>query len=154
MINPVVKIPSKVYNTIYYPYLYDDRHKQIYYGGASAGKSIFIAQKIITNIMKYRGYNVLALRAVSATNNDSTFAELCKCINQWDLRSLFKINKSPGRESITSKNGNKIIFKGLDNVEKVKSTTFTNGILISIWVEEANQITPDFLIEKIKTTFC
>lgn len=135
-----VNISKKVYNEIYFPYLYDDRELQIYYGGASSGKSVFIAQKIITEIMKFIGYNVMVLRAVAATNADSTFAELRKVINEWGLQKVFKVNKSLGRESITCINGNKIIFKGLDSEEKIKSTTFETGALTKIWIEEASEI--------------
>jgi phage terminase large subunit len=35
--------------------------------------------------------------------------------------------------------GNEVAFAGLDDVEKIKSITFTNGELTDIWVEEATE---------------
>jgi phage terminase large subunit len=60
------------------------------------------------------------------------------------LSSLFKINKTD--MSITVKStGYMIIFKGLDDIEKIKSLTFPKGILTDIIIEEASEITqPDF----------
>jgi len=135
-----VEIPKQNFNDIYIKYLYDHTPLQIYYGGAASGKSYFIAQKIIVNLMHTLGFNVMVLRAVSATNHDSTFAQLCQIIYEWDLEKLFKINRSNGKEVIECVTGNKIIFKGLDNVEKIKSTTFRTGPLSTIWIEEANEI--------------
>ena len=38
---------------------------------------------------------------------------------------------------IKCKNGNEIVFSGLDDTEKLKSITFENGELTDVWVEEA-----------------
>jgi len=135
-----VNIHREVFNDVYFPHLYLDDPIQIYYGGASSGKSVFVAQKLITGLMTFIGFNVMVVRYIAATNNDSTFAELCKVINDWEIQDLFKINRSHGGEKITCINGNQIIFKGLDNVEKLKSTTFKTGPLTVIWVEEASEI--------------
>jgi len=136
-----VELKKKFFNDDYYPYLWNDRYLQIYYGGASSGKSYFIAQKIITEIMALDGYNVMCVRLVNSTNHESTFAQLCQIISEWNLEILFSTNRAVGRESITCNiNKNKIIFKGLDSVEKLKSTTFETGVLTKIWVEEASEI--------------
>jgi phage terminase large subunit len=37
-------------------------------------------------------------------------------------------------------NGHEIVFAGLDDVEKLKSITFSNGELTDIWIEEASEI--------------
>ena len=131
-------------NPIYRKYLYDMRYMQIFKGGASAGKSYFVAQKLIYNFMVHPGYNVLCVRKVGATNHDSTFAELIKTINEFGVSPLLKVNKAKGQEEIyNTHNGNKIIFRGLDDPEKIKSITFSNGMLIAIWVEEASEATED-----------
>lgn len=36
--------------------------------------------------------------------------------------------------------GNEVVFKGLDDIEKVKSITFANGELTHIWCEEATEM--------------
>jgi phage terminase large subunit len=128
-------------NLVYRPFLDDYRRYQILKGGAGAGKSVFISDRIIYNVVLLKGYNVLVIRNVSRDNHDSTFAELQKSISKFGLDDLFEINKSKGAEEIVFKlNKNKIIFRGLDNVEKVKSITFSTGDLVCIWIEEASEI--------------
>jgi phage terminase large subunit len=53
------------------------------------------------------------------------------------MDNLVEISESNVR--IRCINGNEVIFKGLDDVEKVKSTTFKSGELTHIWVEEATE---------------
>jgi phage terminase large subunit len=128
-------------NAAYLPYLSDFRRYQILKGGAGAGKSVFIAQKIIYN-MRYRvGYNVMVVRDVGKDNHDTTFQEMQKAIRQFGWEEYFQINNSNGKEEITClTNENKCIFRGLIDVERVKSITFKTGDLICIWIEEASEI--------------
>lgn len=131
-------------NRAYRPYYEDYRRYQVLKGGAGAGKSFFIAQKIIYNLILKTGYNGLVLRNTGRDNHDSTFAELQKAIRQFGMEALFDINHSRGAEEITCKvNENKIIFRGLDDVEKVKSITFKTGDLVFIWLEEASETRED-----------
>ena len=44
------------------------------------------------------------------------------------------------KHCITCANGNSVIFKGLDDTEKLKSITFPKGELTDIWVEEASEV--------------
>jgi phage terminase large subunit len=79
--------------------------------------------------------NLLVVRQTGNTNRDSTFALFKQVIRQWKVDSLFDITDL----RIKCKNGNEVIFRGLDDVEKIKSTTFENGELTDIWVEEATE---------------
>lgn len=65
---------------------------------------------------------------------DSVFSLFVQIIEEWGLSSLFKVTKNP--MEITCVNGNKIIFKGLDDPEKVKSI---NGIT-TVWIEESSEL--------------
>lgn len=133
-------------NTVYIKYLTDYRRYQIFKGGAGAGKSVFIAQKIIYNMIEVEGYNGLILRKVGKDNHDSTFAEICKAIKAFDFEGLFDINHSRGAEEITCKpTNNKVVFRGLDDVDKLKSITFETGDLVFIWIEEADETSEDDL---------
>ena len=135
---------DKISNKIYLCYLEDFRRYQVYKGGSSAGKSVSIADNRIYNLISKHLFNGLVIRNTGRDNHYSTFPELLKTINRFGMSDLFSVNHSKGAEEITCKiNGNKIIFKGLDDVEKVKSTTFETGDLIWIWIEEASEITED-----------
>jgi phage terminase large subunit len=79
--------------------------------------------------------NLLVVRETGNTNRDSTFALFKQVIRDWRLDNLFTITDL----RIRCINGNEVIFRGLDDVEKIKSTTFESGELTDIWVEEATE---------------
>ena len=134
-------------NPVYRKYLSDFRRFQIFKGGAGAGKSYFVlGQRTPYNMIVNKCFNVLILRKVGKDNHSSTFAEMCKGISALSLDGLFNINHSRGAEEITCKvNSNQAIFRGLDDVLKVKSITFPTGDLICIVIEEATDITDEDL---------
>lgn len=132
MIN--IQINKKVFNKKYLPYLDNEDRYLLFYGGGSSGKSYFIVQRYIYRLLT-RKMNLLVVRQTGNTNRDSTFALFKQVINQWNLSSLFDITDL----RIKCQNGNEVIFRGLDDTEKIKSTTFENGELTDIWVEEATE---------------
>jgi phage terminase large subunit len=110
---------------------------QIYFGGASSGKSVFLAQRDIIDVMK-GGRNFLVVRQVGRTLRGSVVQECVKIVSEWGLSGLFSINKTDG--TITCENGYQIIFVGLDDVEKLKSITPAKGVITDIRIEEATEI--------------
>lgn len=135
-----VKIDEGVFNEVYIPYLDDDTRLQIFYGGSGSGKSVFLAQRTIIDVMK-GGRNYLVCRAVGTTIRRSVFEEIRKLIRDWNLSSLFSINKS--EMIITCDNGYQIMFSGLDDVEKLKSMTPAKGVISDVWIEEATETKRD-----------
>ena len=104
----------------------------INYGGAGSGKSV--AQATIEVIKAWRKpkQRTLILRRYATTLKDSVIP-LCKSILE-KYSIPFEINKSD--KEITLQNGSKLIFRGLDDVEKLKSIVDINRC----WIEEASQI--------------
>lgn len=131
-----VEIDRSVFNPIYIPYLNEYTRIQIFYGGASSGKSFFLAQRDVIDIMK-GGRNFLICRQVGRTLRGSVIQEIVKIINSWGLNSLFSINKTDG--TITCTNGYQMVFVGLDDVEKLKSLTPSKGVWTDVRVEEATE---------------
>ncbi len=132
------RLSRKAINPVYMPYIenYDARY-QIFYGGSSSGKSLFIAQRGVRDILK-GGRNYLVLRNTANTLLTSVFNELEKIIDRFKVRDLFHITKSP--MMMTCKvNGYQILFGGLDDLQKVKSLTPRKGVLTDIWLEEATE---------------
>lgn len=140
MMNDIkINISKKVFNKPFIPYLANDKRYLIFYGGSGSGKSYYIVQRYIYKMLKHKRMNLLVVRNTGKTNRDSTFALFKQIINKWNLSKYFKINESDLRiRSLL--NTNEIIFAGLDDVEKLKSITFSNGELTDIWVEEASEI--------------
>lgn len=132
-----IRISKKVFNPSFLPYLETDNRYEVYWGGAGSGKSFFIAQKYVHKMLKTK-MNLLVVRQTGDSNRDSTFALFKQVINKWNMTDHFKINESDLR--IRCKlNGNEIIFKGLDDTEKLKSITFSKGELTDVWMEEASE---------------
>lgn len=127
-------------NPTYLPYFNKPHFLQIFYGGSSSGKSFFLTDKIVVDTLN--GVNWLCCRNVGKTIRNSVFNEITKSINNMGVRKYFSINKSD--MVITCKvNDKQILFCGLDDPEKVKSITPINGVLESIFIEEATEIKRD-----------
>jgi phage terminase large subunit len=125
-----------VINDVYIPYLDDFSRTQIFYGGSSSGKSWFLAQRCITDVLA-GGRNYLVCRQVARTIRSSVFQQVERVIREAGLLGYFTINKSDAL--ITCKNGYQIIFAGLDDVEKIKSIVPAIGVITDIWIEEATE---------------
>jgi len=136
-----LKINRKIFNEAYLPYLEDNTRTQIFFGGASSGKSVFaVGQRPVYDVLR-GGRNYLMIRNVARTSRQSTFNEIRKVITTWKVGDYFKINKSD--LVITCVNGCQILFAGLDDVEKLKSITPEKGVLTDIVVEEATETAED-----------
>lgn len=123
-------------NDCYLPFLEDDTRTQIFYGGSSSGKSFFLAQRTIMDVIKGRNY--LIVRNVAKTLRSSVYNQIVKTIADMELQNEFHIGKS--EMTITCiRNGKQILFAGLDDVEKLKSITPSNGVLTDVWIEEATE---------------
>lgn len=133
-----IKVSKKVFNDVYLPYLDNTDRYLIFYGGGSSGKSYFIAQRFIYKLIHPTRCNLLVVRQTGDTNRKSTFPLLKQVISNWNLTKYFKINESDMR-IVCNLTKNEVAFAGLDDVEKIKSITFSNGELTDIWVEEATE---------------
>jgi phage terminase large subunit len=135
-----IRISKRVYNKVYRKHLNNLARTQIYYGGSSSGKSVFLAKRTVRDVLK-GGRNYLVCRAVAKTIKRSVFQEIKKVIKAWKLLAEFKINESD--LTITCGNGYQILFAGLDDVEKLKSITPALGVITDIWLEEATEAEKD-----------
>jgi len=131
-----VEIHTEVFNDIYLKYLQDVTPFQILYGGSSSGKSVFLAQRCVFDLLQ-GGRNYLVAREVARSVRGSVAQEINKVITAWGVQSLFKVNKTDG--TITCHNGYQCVFTGLDDVEKLKSITPAKGVFTDLWIEEATE---------------
>jgi len=111
-----------------------DRHRiLILYGGAGAGKSYFAGQKILSYVIRYSNKKILVLR--------KTFPALrLTCLELLEsLFSKYNIPYNLNRSDfiLYTINKNKIIFKSLDDPDKLKSLSDVD----LIWVEEPTELT-------------
>lgn len=124
-------------NKSYKAALFDYSHRfEVYYGGAGSGKSVFIAQKIVLKALTEKR-KVLIMRKVGSTLKDSVWQLILDTLVEWGQYGKCRINKSVF--TIELPGGSILLFKGMDDSEKIKSIT---GIT-DIWAEEATEFTEE-----------
>ncbi len=79
------------------------------------------------------------VRAVMNTHRDSTFAQLKWAQEKLGVAHLWQNTVSP-MEMTYLPTGQKILFRGFDDVLKLASTTVSVGKLCFVWIEEAYEI--------------
>ncbi len=132
---------EKEINPRFENFTFDWGHKHyLCLGGYGSGKSYQIAFKLILKLLQEKR-KALVVREVYDTIRDSCF-DLLKEILE-DMGLLAETRKERGKViaktspmSIEFPNGSKIIFKGMDKPEKLKSI---NDVSI-IWIEEASEV--------------
>jgi len=133
---PDIKIELKDINPIYHHVLKTEARVIINYGGRDSGKSFFTGGQYIPLCMATEKYfRGIAIRKTYTSSKDSTFTEIKDGIEQMKLQEQFSVIKSP--LEITHKNGNKIIFRGMDKPTNLKSLKGIN----MWWFEEAEDLT-------------
>jgi len=126
-----------------------DYNRYLLIGGYGSGKSYQVAFKIILKLLEEKR-RALVVREVFDTIADSCYDLIFEILDDMELvttdsasfkkrgrgKSALKVLAAKSPLSFTFPNGSKIIFKGLDKPEKIKSI---NGVSI-VWIEEASEI--------------
>jgi phage terminase large subunit len=131
------EISKGKFNRAYLAYLEDETATQIFFGGSASGKSYFLAQRTIIDVVNHQR-NYLICRKTARTIKRSVMNELLKAIDNLKMNNLFELNKTDN--SLTCVNGAQILTAGLDDSEKIKSITPSRGVITDIWIEEATEV--------------
>lgn len=103
-------------------------------GGRGSGKSSDTAIIIAQLIMRYP-VNALILRKIDNTLASSVFEQIKWAINEMQVSHLFQVKVSP-MEIIYKPRGNKMIFRGAQNPERIKSLKDARFPFTIAWIEE------------------
>lgn len=113
-------------------------HKHTHYklpGGRGSTKSSDVSIEIILGMMQDPQANAIAMRKVGRFLEESVFEQLIWAIEMLAVSDKWKIRYSPlGLTYIPY--GNRIIFRGADDPQKIKSVKLANGYFKYIWFEE------------------
>ena len=112
----------------------EDYLKYVLKGGRASGKSSFIGQEIILDIIKYP-ITILCVRKIGNTLQESCYEQIKEAIDQLNLNDYFKLNISPLKITYTPR-GNAIIFRGADDSAKIKSIKMTKYPIARLQIEE------------------
>ena len=126
----------------------DTKRYRVLKGGKGSKKSATTALNYIFRLMAMPESNLLVVRAVMSTHRDSTFAQLKWAQEKLGVYHLWKNTVSP-MEMTYKPTGQKIIFRGFDDVLKLASTTVAQGYLNFLWIEEAFEIESEADFEKL-----
>lgn len=126
----------------------DTSRYRVLKGGKGSKKSTTTAMNLIFRLMKYPQSNLLVVRKVMTTHRDSTFAQLKWAQEKLGVSHLWKNNVSP-MEMTYKPTGQKILFRGFDDVLKLASTTVSEGYLCWVWIEEAYELESEEDFEKL-----
>ena len=117
----------------------DKKRYRVLKGGKGSKKSTTTALNFIYRLMTYPESNLLVVRAVMNTHRDSTFAQLKWAQEKLGVSHLWRNTVSP-MEMTYIPTGQKILFRGFDDVLKLASTTVSKGYLCWVWYEEAYEL--------------
>lgn len=134
------RLNPAAFNAWVYEHIDNYSHRlEVYYGGAGSGKSYGACQKVLLKALNRRR-KVLVIRKVGATLKHSIFQLFLDLLAASGILPASRVNRSDFQISLP--NGSQLIFKGLDDPEKIKSITGITDIVI----EEATELTEeDFL---------
>lgn len=105
----------------------------IMYGGSSSGKTYSMAQAILI-LTLWEGTNHLVMRKVGASIKDTVYQDFKTAAEQLGISKLFKF--SDGVKTITCiQNKARIVFKGLDDAEKIKGLSSFKRVVLDEWSE-------------------
>ena len=117
------------------------RHSHTYYwleGGRGSTKSSEISLEIPQLLIKNPDCHAVVLRKVGNTIKNSVYPQIQWGIDTLGLTSKFRFKTSP-HEITYRKTGQKILFFGVDDPQKIKSIKLPFGYIGIAWFEELDQ---------------
>lgn len=119
------------------------KHKHTHYdfgGGRGSTKSSFVSIAVILLLLQNSSCHALILRKVADTLRDSVYAQYTWAIYEMGLEKYFLFKVQP-MEMIFRPTGQKILFRGVDKKEKIKSIKVPFGYIGITHFEEKDQFT-------------
>jgi len=105
-------------------------------GGRASCKSSFAAIEVVLGMMSDPIANAVILRKVGETLRDSVYEQCIWAIEKLGVAHLWYGQVAPMR-LIYKPTGQKILFRGADKPEKIKSIKVARGEIRYVWYEEA-----------------
>ena len=150
-----IKIPIQDCIIPMYDDVLDDvmNHKHTHYvgaGGRGSTKSSFFGGICIPLIiMSFPSVNAVCFRKVGNTIQNSIYSQVTWGIYQLGLESLFHIPKTYSNPIVYKPTGQKIMFMGMDDPNKVKSIKVATGYIGITWWEELDQFAGEAELRKV-----
>jgi phage terminase large subunit len=135
-VSNLITFSENLFSLTYWKIRESTKKYNIIRGGSASSKSYSTYQLAIQWLLTEKS-DILAVRKIGNDLQDSIFNGIINIIKEWNILNLFSISQAPGGRTIKfNRTGAKIVFKGLDDPEKLKSIVNIGRIII----EEANQL--------------
>lgn len=138
---PVVdfqKNADKLFSKVFYKVKASKARIVVVFGSSNSSKSYSVHQNELLNLTKDEKGDTLILRKHGVDIRESSFKLLCQLITDWRMLPYFKTYYSTeNRRIVYQPNKKAILFKGLDDSERIKSITGIRRIVM----EEASEFT-------------
>ena len=129
------------------------RHEHTHYigkGGRGSTKSSFYGGIAIPMlILAYPDVNAVCFRKVGNTIQNSIYSQVVWGIEKLGLTSMFHIPKTYSNPIVYLPTGQKIMFMGMDDPNKVKSIKCERGYIGVTWWEELDQFAGENELRKV-----
>jgi len=137
-----VKMSEKVLPAFTNFWINSDKYLyKILKGGRNSSKSTHVSIRIIFDIMQYN-VNAVAMRKVANTLETSCFEQLKWAIDYLGVNLYWKCKKNP-LEITYLPTKCRILFRGADEPEKIKSIKTSNKKIGILWLEELTEFTEE-----------
>ena len=131
--------------------IYALKHRYTHYeasGGRGSGKSSWASLTVVRLVMEHPDVHALVLRKVANTLRDSVYTQYQWAIEQLGVSEFWEAKKSP-LELTYLPTGQKILFRGADDPQKIKSIKPPFGYIGITHVEEKDQFSGRTEIDSI-----
>lgn len=118
-------------------------------GGRGSTKSSAVSEEIILGMMRDPNANAVVIRKVGMYLKDSVYEQLVWAIEKLGVAHLWALKRSP---LCLIYKGQKILFRGADKPQKLKSTKVSRGYIRYIWYEELDEFRGREEIDSINQT--
>lgn len=119
-------------------------------GSRGSKKSKTAALWYVVHMMmpENRDANLLVVRKVARTLKDSCWADLMWAARRLGVEKYWKFRKNP-LEAEYIVTGQRVLFRGLDDPQKLSSLSVDTGLLTWAWIEEAYEIEDERAFEHL-----
>lgn len=126
-------------NPAYKPFFQSRKRYCVLYGGRSAGKSQAVAQKLVLTTTFFKNKKFLVCRKTFPSLKHTCWEFIQEWFDKFHLK--YELNKAD--MIIYGPNGNRFLFKALDDSRKFKSLTDVDFL----WIDEVDEITRDEFLD-------
>ncbi|MCP4645823.1 MAG: PBSX family phage terminase large subunit [bacterium] len=125
----------------FWPLIPDPSRYLVMWGGAGSSKSYTAAQKVITRAIATPGHKFVCCRKFATSVRGSVYELLREVLSSWDFLRFVHVHKQD--MEFTFPNGSRILCRGLDDREKLKSIPGITGF----WLEEPTELEQEDLLQ-------